>query len=129
MSGWKPIETAPKDRTAILLFCPKAWDHMPDMVDGEIFEDGEMFCQQVVGFWCGEHGVDWLMANIEFCELPGKPTHWRKLMLPPSIHPRHVAGGVARAKKLSPERRIEIAQQAANARWRNNACKAGGGNA
>jgi len=86
VTDWKPIATAPKDQTAILLFYPESWDHMPDMIDGEILENGEMFCQQVIGFWCGEDGGDWLMANIEFCELPGEPTHWRELLPPPSTY-------------------------------------------
>ena len=32
-------------------------------------------------------------------------------------------GGKARADKLTPERRSEIARKAAAARWHNNACK------
>lgn len=81
---WQDIATAPKDRTAILLFCPQTWEHLPDMLDNDFFDDGEMFCRQVIGFWCGEHGSDWLMANIEFCELPGEPTHWMPLPDPPA---------------------------------------------
>lgn len=128
MSKWQAIETAPKDRRAILLFCPQTWDHFPDMLDSDFYDDGEMFCQQVVGFWCGEHGVDWLMSNIEFAELPGEPTHWKPLPKPPSTSSNAV-GGVARAQALTPERRSEIARKAANARWKNNACDAGKDNA
>ena len=32
-------------------------------------------------------------------------------------------GGKARADKLTPERRSEIARKAAKVRWTNNACK------
>lgn len=37
-----------------------------------------------------------------------------------------VKGGIARAAKLSPERRKEIARLAAKTRWQNNACTSEG---
>ena len=78
---WQPIESAPKLITQpIILFCPKA--QQGDIPHGDLWDNGEVFSQQVIASW--DHvGEMWLMANIEFCELPGEPSHWRNLPDPP----------------------------------------------
>lgn len=76
---WKPIETAPKDGTEILL-C-RATD-----TDGGIIEaaDWGIFIQ-VAAWWSGEN--DWIV----FCSLPSEPrlhfmpTHWAELPANPLI--------------------------------------------
>jgi hypothetical protein len=64
---WKPIETAPKNGTAVLLFCqhPEA----PRITDG--------FYADEVGRW-----IDDDMLDVEL--RLGPPTHWRELPSPPS---------------------------------------------
>jgi hypothetical protein len=71
MSEWKPIESAPKDGTLILLYCP---DDEPCIVVGNYYRDEEMD-----GEW-------WLYADellTDACPEGAKPTHWMPLPPPP----------------------------------------------
>lgn len=76
MSEWKTIDSAPKDGTVVLLFCPKSWD-----------SEGVR-----VGWWCtspAEHNFDdsgWYddeSASHDVSDLYGEPTHWMPLPEPP----------------------------------------------
>ena len=58
MSKWEPMETAPKDGSAVLVYEPNAG------VNRMIFMDGK---------W---------RECVSFCELRNKPTHW--MPLPPA---------------------------------------------
>lgn len=54
----------------------------------------------------------------------GRQTIARRSGMMADAAPQYVAGGLARAKALSPERRAEIAKIASDARWaRYRACK------
>lgn len=87
MSEWQPIETAPKDGTAILIWQPdgaKNW-YMPreSLPDGGIytlederllwFDDG----RYAIGYWRPWGG--WGNRNSSTVE----PTHWMPLPTPP----------------------------------------------
>lgn len=67
--GWLPIETAPKDGTEVLLFCP---DDQPQIVS----------CKYWLGYSPGWMFTDDTLANIAE-EGPENPTHWQPLPEPP----------------------------------------------
>ncbi len=74
MTEWQPIETAPKDGTAILLALTQ------DYYSGGRVKEG--FCDELSG--------DWYLANdsCSCCYYPlsddNPPTHWRPLPDPPA---------------------------------------------
>ena len=67
--GWQPIETAPKDGTHILIFCPH--DDVPIAV-------GHMWAGEGPAFWSY---ADELLMNV--CPEGCDPTHWMPLPPPP----------------------------------------------
>lgn len=77
MSEWHPIETAPKDGTDFLAFCPAS-----QYVDGGV---------AVMHFY--DHGSIW--GGIRISHVSGfewdfdlmPPTHWMPLPEPPDEHP------------------------------------------
>lgn len=103
---WHPIETAPSwsaDQTAVHLWFPEdssLWTALP----------------QGGGGWCG---MDELGLRRDSKVERRDPTHWSELPKPPKTasDEGRRRGGLARAASLSPERRAEIAQNAARARW------------
>ena len=74
--GWRPIETAPKDGTEILLYCPEwdtpylgAWGHAEDSIlDGWMSPD---------------------VLPLKWTELVESPTHWMPLPAPPESEAGH----------------------------------------
>lgn len=91
--GWRPIETAPKDGTDILLFCPQGdggrqveyrvteghWHFDP----GGVWEHRDLD-----GRWIGQDESDgfegWLSWDGGFSEETMMPTHWMPLPSPPA---------------------------------------------
>ena len=70
MSGWKPIETAPKDGTIILV---GVWDYGPDIASASW--NGKFWDMELYGYqYCGDP---------EFSD----PTHWMPLPAPPEDTP------------------------------------------
>lgn len=69
VTGWQPIETAPKDDTNVLLWWPFWVKNRP-----------------TIG-WFGHRGIQqWVCP--EACEGDGDPpTHWMPLPVPPQVHP------------------------------------------
>lgn len=65
--GWKPIETAPKDETVVLLFCPERWDT----------------AGVVVAFW-SEDFAAWYEREASSHSVSEEPTHWMPLPAPPA---------------------------------------------
>ena len=67
MTDWQPIETAPKDETTVLLYCPESWD-----------TNGVR-----VGWWNGGawYAEEW--SSNPLTDFYGKPTHWHPLPPPP----------------------------------------------
>lgn len=125
---WQRIETAPKDGSEIL-----------------VFRDGEVS----VAMWRhpfldSMEQAEWLSLTAtdpngsrSACRMEarfphevvhsGSPTHWMPLPKPPmsqeARHARAVKAAAARAAKLSPERRSEIARIGGRARWaKESAC-------
>jgi hypothetical protein len=75
MIDWRPIATAPKDYTWILLW----------FVD----QSGPPEPQVVAGFWSVD-SVDWFdseAASLSLTELRGPPTHWAPLNWPGEARP------------------------------------------
>lgn len=72
-SGWRPIETAPKDGTKVMLLCPRFGVCAP----GEW--DTNEFNKKPKPYWThwGERiwGVKWIRDD--------QPTHWQPLPQPP----------------------------------------------
>ena len=68
--GWQPIETAPKDGTEILLFCPH---DDPQNVQGYFSSEPE------------EHARYWRPTESLVADVVGliEPTHWMPLPTPP----------------------------------------------
>ena len=71
--SWKPIDTAPKDGTKILLCRPTI---RPDSFG--------VFCQ-VAAWWEGEN--NWIVYMSQPLEKPVhfEPTHWMPLPAPPEV--------------------------------------------
>lgn len=84
---WKPIETAPKDGTIVLLCGGE-----PDPLHHDSDEDHpERYTRPVTGWWGPE--VEWVEENTiwRFCSFDSgiygeyvNPTHWMPLPPPPS---------------------------------------------
>ena len=66
---WHPIESAPRDETVVLLYCPDSWDSDEVRV-GWWFEDG----------WYDSEG-----ASHPLTDIYGTPTHWMPLPSPPAM--------------------------------------------
>lgn len=73
MSEWKPIETAPKDGTQILL------GYFPE----PIYEGASTHESQEVAFWHGIH-QKWCGRVLLNAEGSFSPTHWMPLPEPPA---------------------------------------------
>jgi hypothetical protein len=83
MTEWKTIDSAPKDGTTIILFCPQG--------DGNPGSEWRV----TSGEWCDEPGCDngygeevrgftgWLSWDGGFSEDTMMPTHWMPLPNPP----------------------------------------------
>ena len=67
MSKWKPIETAPKDGTIVLLYEPR------EPIDSHTIEVGAFNCE------------DWYCLMFTYTIYP---THWMPLPEPPEIKRR-----------------------------------------
>ncbi len=88
MADWKPIEAAPKDGTAILLYLKKAPERNWT-VKGLCDRYAIGFWQH--GRWCSIEVVDegsmggeltgWMP---DWCSIPLAPSHWQPLPLPPA---------------------------------------------
>jgi hypothetical protein len=70
-TAWQPIETAPKDGTAILLFSPDARGLLPSI---GLWSAGE--------FPNGEIYADWIDCWAD-AVIDAEPTHWMHLPPPP----------------------------------------------
>lgn len=80
---WKPIETAPRDGTAVLVM----QDTWPGTKSGRA-EECNGHNTYVAAWWAGEHNGAgaWIcyMDAIRDPECPIDPTHWMPLPAPPS---------------------------------------------
>jgi hypothetical protein len=81
MGEWQPIETAPKDGTAVLLCWAinaggKPIDWRTDPTTADVFV-------QVAAWWAGDN--DWIVycSMVREPSLHFKPTHWMPLPPPP----------------------------------------------
>lgn len=78
-AGWQPIETAPKDKTPVLIAVPTK--------DKDDFHVGE-------GYFNPDHGGDWWWAGTDYGDYHGGPiseinyhgpSHWQLLPTPPAL--------------------------------------------
>ena len=77
MSDWQPIETAPLDGTALILFCPgvNSWnrrDGMPDIVIGLWY--GSSWQSDI-----GDVDQGYESTGAYFVHEDLRPTHWQPL--------------------------------------------------
>lgn len=81
---WQPIETAPKDGTALLVM-RNIW---PGTKTGRA-EDCNGHNTYVAGYWSSENEGRWMcyMDQIRDPECPIEPTHWMPLPQPPETQP------------------------------------------
>ena len=93
MTDWKSIETAPKDGSSIILYCPQG-DGNPGstyrVTVGQWEEDygGVREFRDINGNWMGQEEregfVGWLSWDGGFSEDTMMPTPWMPLPPPPS---------------------------------------------
>lgn len=78
---WQPIETAPKDGTAILIWQPSHERH-DDKHRGGNYDDN----RYAIGYWRTDQdpsrGCEWMWGNRNAAFVT--PTHWMPLPAPPS---------------------------------------------
>ncbi len=74
-TGWRPIEEAPRDGTAILLYCPDEYEDC-DHCKTAFWGDVEPWEAPKKHSW-----FDWEGAGNE---IPGNPTHFMPLPSPPT---------------------------------------------
>ena len=75
MTEWQPIETAPKDGTAVMLFSttwPKEWGDVP--VIGKAYE--------VIDYETRQH-ISYGWQDVDGCAFQEGLTHWMPLPEPP----------------------------------------------
>lgn len=77
MSEWRPIETAPKDGTPILIWQPDNRHH--DEIDGCKFDDP----RYAIGYWRAWAKSEWDMGWGNRNQAHVNPTHWMPLPAPP----------------------------------------------
>lgn len=86
MSEWQPIETAPRDGTAILLFYPEGrWIDPGEANDSDGQVQPDMIVARFDVEWGKRSGMDancWEGYYNAFCGR-GEPTHWMPLPDPP----------------------------------------------
>lgn len=82
MNEWRPIETAPKDGSFVLLYDPELtaqmnWNDRPS-------DDNDLGppCPAYVGFW-SNHGQCWQLAH--YTAFDYSPTHWQPLPDGPAV--------------------------------------------
>lgn len=68
-TGWRPIETAPKDGTDVLLFRRLPWDPMPRPI--------------VAGYFGTTEDCGWAAYDDPDKWIDGEVTHWMPLPEPP----------------------------------------------
>ena len=88
VAGWQPMQTAPKDQTPVLLFCPRLTGHVADqvVVGAWRFDPN----RRSLGYWVSDVGkLDDGGAEtgpwIEYSEL--QPERWAPLLECPSPDP------------------------------------------
>lgn len=84
-NGWLPIETAPKDGTAVLLFEPAEDRYLNEGLEYGP-KVGQLLCMGV-GTWCQtDSGEDYWGDYHDLNVLMSEPTHWHPLPPPPETH-------------------------------------------
>lgn len=72
---WQPIETAPKDGTPFLGWCPQAPGSMKDEICALSFDPN------------ADGRIPWCVAGVEERLTWSEPTHWMPLPPPPKEAP------------------------------------------
>jgi hypothetical protein len=85
MNTWKPIETAPKNGTPILVGCwqsRRVWNK-----DTQSFDKAPDAWVAATVFWCRLYEGEWVLVEAgDYSDLPTlgrKVTHWTEIPAPP----------------------------------------------
>lgn len=74
LTGWRDIESAPKDGTRILVSC--------------VYDvQGEAYSWEWVDWWGGDEGQEHWLDFPKQIPAPFPPTHWMPLPTPPEARP------------------------------------------
>jgi hypothetical protein len=134
--GWRLIESAPKDGTVVLLFCPRGdgsegstyrltcghWDEEPGGTTEYRDADGRYIGQDDRDAWAG-----WISFDGGFSEETMLPTHWKPLPPPPvALTPASTGSGeksntsAERVKEMAKNEHEagQVAEQPVAWRWR-----------
>lgn len=76
---WQPIETAPKDGTHVLLWCPWPWKPMAGRVSVGSFREDD-YAQEDGPTWLDDSHDDF---STGYASTPLRATHWMQLPPPP----------------------------------------------
>lgn len=76
LGGWRPIETAPKDGSTVLVWFSDLYNGTADLARW----DNDQYARKPRPYWTGNR--ERILGTVAYRQ--GKPTHWMPLPEPPN---------------------------------------------